>query len=144
VWNISTISKPYGAAFHRNKMITTRCEWVKLFISRPPPSKWRIAIVSCQDASNSHIFLHHVENPTSKPAFWPRGGGGRCYEWQLGLAHFHSEYSFLMISPNLHDIWPFFVLIPSPFWKAHLLTLIRLLIGDWNLTSLKEVLKKIC
>ncbi len=33
VWNISTISKPYWAAFHRNKMSTTRCEWVRLFIS---------------------------------------------------------------------------------------------------------------
>jgi hypothetical protein len=29
------------------------------------------------------------------------------------LAHFHNSYSFLMISPNLHDIWPLFLLIPS-------------------------------
>ncbi len=34
VWNISTISKSYRTAFHRNKMSTTRCEWVRLFISR--------------------------------------------------------------------------------------------------------------
>jgi hypothetical protein len=27
-------------------------------------------------------------------------------EWRLGLAHFHNEYSFLMIYPNLHDIVP--------------------------------------
>ena len=33
VWNISTISKPYWAAFYRYKMSTTRCEWVRLFIS---------------------------------------------------------------------------------------------------------------
>ncbi len=33
VWNISTIFKPYWAAFYRNKMSTTRCEWVRLFIS---------------------------------------------------------------------------------------------------------------
>jgi hypothetical protein len=33
----------------------------------------------------------------------------------LGLAHFHNGYSFLMISPNLHDIWPLFLLIPSRY-----------------------------
>jgi hypothetical protein len=31
------------------------------------------------------------------------------------LAHFHNEYSFLMISPKLHDFSLFFLLIPSPF-----------------------------
>jgi hypothetical protein len=34
VWIIFTISKPYWTAFYRNKMRTTRCEWVRLFISR--------------------------------------------------------------------------------------------------------------
>ncbi len=34
VWNVSTISKPYWTAFYRNKLSTTRCEWVRLFISR--------------------------------------------------------------------------------------------------------------
>jgi hypothetical protein len=48
------------------------------------------------------------------PSFGHEVGGG-SYEWRLGLAHFHNEYSFLMISPNLHDIWPLFLLIPSPF-----------------------------
>ncbi len=33
VWNISTIFKPYWTAFYRTKMSTTRCEWVRLFIS---------------------------------------------------------------------------------------------------------------
>ncbi len=33
VWNVSTISKPTWTAFYRNKLSTTRCEWVKLFIS---------------------------------------------------------------------------------------------------------------
>jgi hypothetical protein len=42
VWNISTISKPYWTAFYRNKLSTTRCEWVRLFIS------WRV-----QSAYNS-------------------------------------------------------------------------------------------
>ncbi len=30
----STISKSYRTAFYRNKLSTTRCEWVRLFISR--------------------------------------------------------------------------------------------------------------
>jgi hypothetical protein len=50
--------------------------------------------------------------PQNSP-FGQEVGGGR-YEWRLGLAHFHNEYSFLMISPNLHDIWPLFLLISSP------------------------------
>jgi hypothetical protein len=33
----------------------------------------------------------------------------------LGLAHFHNGYSFLTISPNLHDIWPMFFLVPFPY-----------------------------
>jgi hypothetical protein len=37
----------------------------------------------------------------------------------LGLAHFHNGYSFLMISPNLHDIWPVFFLILSRYETAH-------------------------
>jgi hypothetical protein len=46
-----------------------------------------------------------LKNP---PFDWEVGGGGR-YEWRLGLAHFHNKYIFLMISPNLHDIWPLFI-----------------------------------
>jgi hypothetical protein len=30
---------------------------------------------------------------------------------RFGLAHFLNGYSFLMISPNLHDIWAMFFLI---------------------------------
>jgi hypothetical protein len=51
------------------------------------------------------------------------GGWGRSI-W-LGLAHFHNGYSFLMISPNLLDIWPLFLLIPSRYETAHFLTLLR-------------------
>jgi hypothetical protein len=43
------------------------------------------------------------------------GGGGGRYEWRLGLDHFHNEYNFLMISPELYDFSLFFLLIPSPF-----------------------------
>ena len=44
----------------------------------------------------------------------------------LGLAHFHNGFGFLVISPNLHDIWSLFLLIPSHYETAHLLTLLRL------------------
>jgi hypothetical protein len=65
-------------------------------------------MASCLGASNSHIFPHHVENPPSQLA--RRWGAGR-YEWRLGLAHFHNEYSFLMISPKFYDISLFFLLV---------------------------------
>jgi hypothetical protein len=40
------------------------------------------------------------------------GGEGDACMW-FGLAHFHNGYSFLMISPNLLDIWAVFFLILS-------------------------------
>jgi hypothetical protein len=39
------------------------------------------------------------------------GGGGRLHE--VWFDHFLNGYSFLMISPNLHDIWAMFFLILS-------------------------------
>jgi hypothetical protein len=72
-------------------------------------------MASCLGACNSHIFPHHGENPPSQLANSRKGGGGGHYEWRLGLAHFHNEYSFLMISPKLYDFSLFFLLIPSPF-----------------------------
>jgi hypothetical protein len=56
----------------------------------------------------------------------------------LGLAHFHNGYSFLMISPNLHDIWPLFLLIPSRYLTAHLVTLFRLLGDGYSLLGSKK------
>ncbi len=44
----------------------------------------------------------------------------------LGSFFFHNDYSFLMISPNLLDIWPMFLLILSRYETAHFLTLLRL------------------
>jgi hypothetical protein len=65
---------------------------------------------------------------------WEVGEGGR---W-LGLAHFHNGYSFLTISPNLHDIRPFFLLIPSRYLTAHLVTLFRLLVDGYSLFGSKK------
>jgi hypothetical protein len=73
------------------------------------------------------------------PLFGREVGRGGRYEWRLGLAHFHNEYCFLMISPNLHDISPLFLLIPSPVWTAHLLTLIRLLGDGYSLLGSKKI-----
>ncbi len=49
VWNVSTISKPYWTAFYRNKLSTTRCEWVRLFIS------WRVQML------RDHSFMIKLE-----------------------------------------------------------------------------------
>jgi hypothetical protein len=63
-------------------------------------------------------------SPRGKPpetsADWLGGGGGRgdACMW-LGLAHFHNDYSFLMISPNFLDIWPVFFLILSRYGTLH-------------------------
>jgi len=79
-----------------------------------PPSPLKVA--SRHGELPCRLFLAHFASPRGKSALKTRllavRGGGR-YEWRLGLAHFHNEYSFLMISPNLHDIWPLFLLIPS-------------------------------
>jgi hypothetical protein len=56
----------------------------------------------------------------------------------LGLAHFHNAYSFLMISPNLLDIWPMILLIPSCYETAHFLTLLRLPGDGYSLLGSKK------
>jgi hypothetical protein len=56
----------------------------------------------------------------------------------LGLAHFHNGYSFLMISPNLLDISPLFLLIPSCYETAHFFTLLRLPGEGYSLLGSKK------
>jgi hypothetical protein len=56
----------------------------------------------------------------------------------LGLAHFDNSYSFLMISPNLLDIWPLILLIPSRYETAHFLTLLRLPGDGYSLLGSKK------
>jgi hypothetical protein len=55
------------------------------------------------------ILLHHVENLPPKPADCLGGGGGGTLCVWLGLAHFHNEYSFLMISPNFFFFFKYFL-----------------------------------
>jgi len=59
------------------------------------------------------------------PPFGLGGGGGGTLCMWLGLAHFHKGYSFLMISPNLLDIWPMFLLILSHYETAHFFIVLR-------------------
>jgi hypothetical protein len=53
-----------------------------------------------------------------------RVGGGRLGEVWFG-SFSSTAYSFLMISPNLHDIWAMFFLILSRYEKLVLLMLLR-------------------
>jgi hypothetical protein len=57
---------------------------------------------------------------------------------RFGLAHFHNGYSFLMISPNLLDIWAVFFLILSRYETAHLLILIRTSGDGYSLLGSKK------
>ncbi len=66
------------------------------------------------------ILDHHVENPPETLAIWLGAGGGReTLAFRFGLAHFLNGYSFLMISPNLLDIWAMFFLILSRCETLH-------------------------
>jgi hypothetical protein len=56
----------------------------------------------------------------------------------LGLAHFHNGYNVLMISPNLHDVWPLFFLNPSRYETEHLLTLLGLPGDGYSLLGSKK------
>jgi hypothetical protein len=67
--------------------------------------------------------LADLVSPPEKPAentrhlTWLAGGGGRLV-WGLVWLISPTAYGFLMISPNLHDIWPMFFLISFSLLKA--------------------------
>ncbi len=56
----------------------------------------------------------------------------------LGLAHFHNGYSFLMISPNLLDIWPVFFLILSRYETGRFLIVFRTSGDGYSLLGSKK------
>jgi hypothetical protein len=56
----------------------------------------------------------------------------------LDLANFHNGYSFLMISPNLLDIWPVFFFVPSRYEAAHFLIVLRLPGDGYSLLGSKK------
>jgi hypothetical protein len=70
--------------------------------------------------SKRRVNSANLGSPRGKPAentrhlTWRVGGDAwvRC-----GLAHFlQTAYSFLMISPNLHDIWAMFFFLVMKSW----------------------------
>jgi hypothetical protein len=93
-----------------------------------PPSPLIFAILN--GGSKRRIILEDLVSPHGKPAENTRhltclGGGGGTLGVRFGLAHFSTAYGFLMISPNLHDIWAMFFLILSRCEKLVLLMLLR-------------------
>jgi hypothetical protein len=87
--------------------------YIKPQITSPSPLKVAIQNGDLQ----RRIILAYFGSPCGKPArntrhlTWRVGEGDACM--RFGLAHFVNGYSFLMISPNLHDIWAMFFLILS-------------------------------
>jgi hypothetical protein len=65
------------------------------------------------------------------------GGGGRLGEVWFG-SFSSTAYSFLMISPNLHDIWAMFFLILSRYEKLVLLMLLRTSGDGYSLLGSKK------
>jgi hypothetical protein len=130
-----------GAAHHcppscwiGQKTINPLSSYIKPQITPPSPLK----LATCYGGFSLCLFLAVFAPSRGKPGVWLGGGGGGTLCMWLGLAPFHNGYSFLMISPNLHDIWPLFLLIPSRYWTAHLLTLNRLLGDGYSLLGSKK------
>jgi hypothetical protein len=65
------------------------------------------------------------------------GGGGRLGEVWFG-SFSSTAYSFLMISPNLHDIWAMFFLILSRYGTLVLLILFGTSGDGYSLTCSKK------
>jgi hypothetical protein len=64
------------------------------------------------------------------------GEGDACM--RFGLAHFLNGYSFLMISPNLLDIWAMFFLILSRCETLHFLIVTRTSGDGYSLLGSKK------
>jgi hypothetical protein len=92
-----------------------------------PPSPLIFAILN--GGSKRRVNSADLGSPRGKPAenthhlTW-RVRGGRLGEVWFG-SFSSTAYSFLMISPNLHDIWAMFFLILSRYEKLVLLMLLR-------------------
>ncbi len=92
-----------------------------------PPSRLIFAILN--SGSKLRVNTADLGSPRGKPAentrhlTW-RGWGGRLGEVWFG-SFSSMAYSFLMISPNLHDIWAMFFLILSRYEKLVLLMLLK-------------------
>jgi hypothetical protein len=92
-----------------------------------PPSPLIFAILN--GGSKRRVNSADLGSPRGKPAentrhlTWREGGGRLGEVWFGSLSS--TAYSFLMISPNLHDIWAMFFLILSRYEKLVLWMLLR-------------------
>jgi hypothetical protein len=85
-----------------------------------PPSPLKVAI---QSGDLQRRIISAAFGPPRRHLTWRVGEGDACMKF--GLAHFLNGYSFLMISPNLHDIWAMFFLILSRCETQHFLVVVR-------------------
>jgi hypothetical protein len=81
------------------KTIHPLSSYIKPQITPPSPLK----SATCTGGFFRRIFLADFAPPRGKPATKTRRLTGTTY------------IVFLAISPNLHDIWPLFLLIPSRY-----------------------------
>ncbi len=99
--------------------------YIKPQITQPTPLKVAIQNGDLQRRIISAAF----GSPRGKPVIntrhltWRVGEGDACM--RFGLAHFLNSYSFLKISPNLHDIWAMFFLILSRCETLHFSVVVR-------------------
>jgi hypothetical protein len=100
-----------------------------------PPSPLIFAILN--GGLKQWIILADLVSPPGKPAentrhlTWRAGGG---LVWLISP----TAYGFLMISPNLHDIWAMFFLILSRCEKLVLLMLLRTSGDGYSLLGSKK------
>ncbi len=101
------------------KTINPLSSYIKPQITPPSPLK----VAAQNGGSQRRVNSADSGSPRGKPArnirrlTW-RGGEGDACMW-FGLAHFLNGYGFLMISPNLLDIWPVFFFILSRCKTLH-------------------------
>jgi hypothetical protein len=105
-----------------------------------PPSPLIFAILN--GVSKWRVNSADLGSPRGKPAentrhltWWV--GGGRSGEVWFG-SFSSTTFSFLMISPNLHDIWAMFFLILSRYEKLVLLMLLRTSGDGYSLKGSKK------
>ncbi len=97
--------------------------------------EWRVAMAG--EFGGFWITTWKTRQKHPPIAFGGGGGGGTLCMW-LGLAHFHSGYSFWKISPNLLDIWPVFFLILSCYGTLHSLIVIKTSSDGYSLLGSKK------
>ncbi len=110
------------------KTINPVLSYIKPQITPPSPLK----VETRHGGSLWRIYLADSAPPRGKPARKTRRKTGRWgrgdamhLAWLGSFSQRDNGYSFLMISPNLLDIWPVFFLILSRYETSHFLIIFR-------------------